>query len=80
MIDKEIPYNEFKRYKNYEMFCSYMINEETEKPYARMRVYYKDKEIYNKDLYDEERFTTEDIYTNECIRHIRNRKLNQLLK
>jgi len=37
MIDKEIPYNEFKRYKNYEMFCSYYINEETEKPYEKKR-------------------------------------------
>ena len=79
-MSDDIPYHEFKRYKGYEMFCTYMINKETEKPYARMIVYYKGNEIYKKDLYDEERFTTEDIYTNECIRHIRNRRLNQLLK
>lgn len=77
-MDKEVPFNEYKRYKNYQMFCTYMINEISEKPYVRMKIYYKDKEIYCKDLYDEERFTSEDIYGRECLAHQRERRLNQL--
>ena len=79
-MNDEKPFNEFKRYKNYQMFCSYMIDEISDMPYVKMKIYYKEKEIYNEDLYGEKRYTTEEIYTNECIAHIRNRKLNQLLK
>lgn len=57
-----------------------MIDEITDMPYVKMKIYYKEKEIYNENLYGEKRYTTEQIYDSECILHIRNRKLNQLLK
>lgn len=78
-MDKDIPYNEYKRYKNYQMYCSYMIDEISDMPYVKMKIYYKEKEIYNEDIYGEKRYITEEIYDSICKAHIRNRKINQLL-
>ena len=79
-MNDDIPYNEFKRYKGYEMFITYMINKETVEPYARMKIIYKGKQIYNNDIYGDERFKTERIYDQECLSHQRERRLNKLLK
>jgi hypothetical protein len=79
-MNDDIPYNEYKRYKNYQMFMTYMINKETDLPYVKMKIYYKEKEIYNESIYGERRYTTEEIYDSVCKAHIRNRKINQLLK
>jgi peptide methionine sulfoxide reductase MsrB len=57
-----------------------MINKETDMPYVKMKIYYKEKEIYNESIYGEKRYTTEEIYDSVCKAHIRNRKINQLLK
>jgi hypothetical protein len=79
-MNDDIPFNEHKRYKNYQMFCTYLIDEITDMPYVKMTIFYKEKEIYNKNLYGEKRYTTEEIYDSECVSHIRNRKIDKLLK
>jgi hypothetical protein len=57
-----------------------MIDEISDMPYVKMKIYYKEKEIYNESIYGERRYTTEEIYDSVCKAHIRNRKINQLLK
>lgn len=74
----DIIFNDFNKYKGYEMLCTYHINIETLKPYAKMMIYYKGNKIYIKDLYDDDRFITEELYKKQCILHIRNNKLEQL--
>ena len=76
----DIPYNEYKRYNPYGWHVTYMINKETDMPYVKMKVYYKEKEIYNESIYGERRYIVEEIYDSVCKAHIRNRKINQLLK
>ena len=75
-MNDDIPYNEYKRYKNYQVLMTYMINKETDMPYVKMKIYYKEKEIYNESIYGEKRYTTEEIYDSVCKAHIRNRKIN----
>jgi hypothetical protein len=38
-----------------------MIDEITDMPYVKMKIYYKEKEIYNEDLYGEKRYTRRNI-------------------
>jgi hypothetical protein len=45
-----------------------------------MTIYYKSKEIYNKNLYGDDKYKTEEIYNNECTTYQRERRLNKILK
>ena len=80
-MDKEIPFNEYKHFKNYQIYCSYYLDDEDDSiVYCKMKIFYKDKEIYSNDLYGEDKYRTEEIYNCECTSHQRMRRLNKLLK
>ena len=79
-MNDERPYNEYKKYKGYEMFMTYMIDKVSDLPYVKMKIFYKKEEIYNESIYGERRYITEEIYDSICISHIRNIKIEKLLK
>jgi len=80
-MNDEIPFNEYKHFKNYQIYCSYYLEDDDDsKFYVKMKIYYKDKEIYKMDLYGDDKYKTEEIYNQECTTHQRQRRLNKLLK
>lgn len=69
----DIPFNEYKKFKNYQSYYIYY------KTYIKMIINYKDKEIFKKDIYGEDKIKVEEIYYKECLSHKRDRRLKKLL-